>query len=544
MRGAVAALVLLLLIAGLPHPAAAHLSLRSSQPADGAHLDKVPQEIRLHFSEPVVLAFTRLEVLGPDGTPVALAEPTVSVDEANLLVARVIGAMAPGPHTIVWRTTSADGHPVSGRIGFLVAEAAEGLAATLPEEPPAVSPVHHDPTLFPEGDGFTAESIGYVAVRWLSFIGLLGVIGVVSFKLLVLGLIRRRRTPEGLALLRLATGRSAAFGLVFSLVVTLAVLARLYAQSLALHGPEAALDGASLEAILGQTTWGLGWIIQAGATTLALVGFAIAWYRSRAEGRETREPHSRGYRPEAGDDELVRPAGMAVRLEDGDAGGRSTGVALRAAAGQHAMSDSHASSGMNLGWLLAALGVLVLAFTPALAGHAVATPERASLAVLSDGLHVLGAGGWLGSLLAVIVVGMPAAMRLGRETRGAAVAALVNAFSPTALFFAAVVTATGVLSASFHLGSVADLWQSEYGRTLLTKVGVVSLLFGAGAYNWRRVRPSLGGDIGTARLRRSAGFEIAVGVVVLLITAVLVATPPPMGMESASVCSGVETARG
>jgi copper transport protein len=183
---------------------------------------------------------------------------------------------------------------------------------------------------------------------------------------------------------------------------------------------------------------------------------------------------------------------------------------------------------MTIGWALAALGVVVLAFTPALAGHAVATPDRTWLAVLSDGLHVLGAGSWLGSLLAIVAVGIPVAMRLEPPGRGPAVAALVNAFSPTALVFAAIVTATGVLSASFHLGSLADLWQSDYGRTLLLKIGVLSLLFATGAYNWLRVRPALGSEDGARRVRRSAGFELGIGVVVLLVTAVLVATPPPI----------------
>lgn len=146
--------------------------------------------------------------------------------------------------------------------------------------------------------------------------------------------------------------------------------------------------------------------------------------------------------------------------------------------------------------MLASIGAVVLAFTPALAGHAAAVSDYTALATLSDGLHIIGAGGWLGSLLAVLTVGIPVAMRLGRDKRGQAIAVLVHAFSPTALVFAALVTATGVLSAAFHLGSLADLWQSTYGRTLLLKLGVLSLVFGTGAYNWLRVQPALGEDEG------------------------------------------------
>ena len=178
------------------------------------------------------------------------------------------------------------------------------------------------------------------------------------------------------------------------------------------------------------------------------------------------------------------------------------------------------------GWGLLAAAVLVLAWAPALSGHAAASP-RPLLSVLMDGLHVLGAGGWLGGLLAMITIGIPAAWRLGPDERGSAVAALFWAFSPTALVFAGLVALTGVYAAWLHLGSVPALWQSTYGQVLLIKLGVLTLVAGTGAYNWRRVLPALGNDTATRRLRRSAGFELAVGAVVLLVTAVLVATSPP-----------------
>ena len=49
----------------------------------------------------------------------------------------------------------------------------------------------------------------------------------------------------------------------------------------------------------------------------------------------------------------------------------------------------------------------------------------------------------------------------------------------------------------------------------------------AGAYNWRRMRPALDADrVGT--LRRTATAELLFGFVVLVVTAWLVATPPPV----------------
>jgi putative copper export protein len=135
----------------------------------------------------------------------------------------------------------------------------------------------------------------------------------------------------------------------------------------------------------------------------------------------------------------------------------------------------------------------------------------------------------------VLAAGVPAALALGPERRGPAVAALVNAFSPTALAFAGVTALTGLFAAWLHVGRPAALWETGYGQTLLVKLAVLSLVAGTGAYNWRRVRPALGDDTGTARVRRSAAAELAVGAVVLLVTAVLVATPTPADDQPARV---------
>ena len=179
-------------------------------------------------------------------------------------------------------------------------------------------------------------------------------------------------------------------------------------------------------------------------------------------------------------------------------------------------------------WGLATVGAVALAFTPALSGHAASTPGYAFIAVVSDAVHVIGASGWLGSLLIVVIVGIPAAMRLERDQQGAAVANLVNAFSPTALTFAGITVVTGVFAALLHVGTIPNLWETQYGRTLLIKLGVLSAVALTGAYNWLRVRPALGSPQSARRLKRSATVELAIAALVLAVTAVLVATPTPM----------------
>ncbi len=450
-----------LLIAGvglllLPAGAAAHEELRDAAPGDGDELAVVPDELRLTFVNPVQLSLAHLALIGPDGA-VELEALRRASDAPHVLVGPIRGPLEPGTYTVRWQVAGPDAHPVRGEYTFTILPDGQGLAPV---------PVRREAEVQPEAEPFPSSEFDsasplYVAVRWLTFVGLLGVIGVVAFRLFVLSLLERTRSLSDEAMvLGPASARAVRVGLVAVGVLAVALVLRLYAQLYALHGPEEVLDAGRVGALLGDTTWGLGWWLQAGGIVVAAVGFVMAGNRGR------------------------------------------------------------------VGWALAALGAAVLAFTPALSGHAAGAQEPVWIAVLADGLHVLGAGGWLGGLLVVITAGLPVALRQPTG-RGAAAAALINAFSPTALFFAGVVVATGVFSAWLHVGAVSALWTTGYGRTLLLKLGVLSAVFGTGAYNWLKVKPTLGDPAAAGRLRRSAAVELTVAVVVLAVTAVLVATPLP-----------------
>ena len=390
-----------------------------------------------------------------------LGELRRASDAPHVLVGPIRGPLVAGTYTVRWQVAGPDGHPVRGEYTFTILVDAEGLApppvapeAVDPQEPPP-PPAAEDP--FPESR-FDSGSPLYAGVRWLTFIGLLGVIGVVAFRLLVLSFLERS-LPRETSMPGAASTRALRIGLGAVALLAVALVLRLYAQLYALHGPAGSLSGDGISALLGGTTWGLGWSLQAAGIVVAGLGFGLARRR-------------------------------------------------------------------RIGWGLAALGAAALAFTPALSGHAAGVSGLVWLAVLADGLHVLGAGGWLGGLLVVVTAGLPVALRQDRDG-GAAAAALVNAFSPTALFFAGMVVATGVMSAWLHVGTVSALWTSGYGRTLLVKLGVLSLVMATGAYNWLRVKPALGAPGAARRLRRSATIELGIALLVLAVTAVLVATPLP-----------------
>jgi copper transport protein len=546
-----ALLAAMLLVAVLPESVSAHGALRRSEPAEGAHLTDAPRALRLTFTEAVELSFARLALSGPNG-PVALGALALAPDSATVLVAPVAGGLVAGRYTIAWQVAGADGHPVRGQITFMVAPGAQGLA-TAPVGPTApgqaTPPVsHHEASTFPTGAAFHAESPLYVAVRWLTFLGLVGVLGVIAFRVVLWG-VRRQDPGLGAAFVEPAAARAARLGLWMAALVAVAALLRLYAQSYALHGGAAALQPRLLGTMLGRTLWGWGWLLQAAGTLVAVAGFLVARRLSSVPAAPVGARGATG--GESSDAPVTFPATAlgthegapepAARARDEDATLILPEVPSRASdplpAVRAPIHDARAaalpapSRPAALGWWVAALGAVLLAFTPGMSGHAASTPRFAPIPIVTDALHVMGAGGWLGSLLAVVLVGIPLALRLAPADRGPAVAALVNAFSPTALFFAAAVTATGVFAAWLHLGEVPALWESTYGRTLLVKLGVLSIVFGTGAYNFLKVKPALGDEVAAGRLRRSAILELAVGAVVLLVTAVLVATATPMGTD-------------
>ena len=79
-----------------------------------------------------------------------------------------------------------------------------------------------------------------------------------------------------------------------------------------------------------------------------------------------------------------------------------------------------------------------------------------------------------------------------------------------------------------HVPNLAALFGSTYGRTLLLKLTLVAGVLGLGFVNWRKLTPRLGSAEGAGGLRSAASVELLVVQAVLVVTALLVRTAPPM----------------
>jgi copper transport protein len=461
-------------------PAAAHATLVSTDPAEGARLDAVPEQVTLEFSESVSLAAGYARVLTAEGE--RLDTGAARVDGTSVVVP-LRTDVPEGGYLVTYRVISADSHPIAGAFSFVVGdgELVAGPAAGDADVDRAVA------ALMPTG-------------RWLGYGGTALAIGVPVLALTC--------WPGGWASSRLRRLAAAGTALVAVSAVAVLLVQGPYAAG---TGLGSALDPALLGATIGSSA---GWT--AVLRLVLVLGLALvlrpAWRRGAAPG----------------------PTAVA------------------------------AAAGLALGLVLAT----------AATGHPLAGPWPV-LAVLAAAVHVAASSVWLGGL-AGLAAGL---LRPGTDPRE--MAAGVARYSRLAFGAVLALVVSGVVQAVREVGSPTALTATSYGRILLVKLALVLVVLAAAGVSrvWVQqrlgVRPSRRGGRrrslvahafaappstgpedagpGTAHdddapedtaararravltadaaehvpaLRRSVGVELLVAVVVLAMSALLVATPP------------------
>jgi putative copper export protein len=308
-------------------------------------------------------------------------------------------------------------------------------------------------------------------VRWLQLLGTALLVGCVAFRYAVLLPLDRKKalpgivTQAGRGLRTLAWSAAGLLVVVAPLRLLEPVRTLMLSSQDRAMGEAGAVTGAGT--LLFQTAWGAGWWLHLAVAAMALVGVILL------RGEEDR----------------------------------------------------------SRGWSILAGAALLVPLAPALSGNAwLLDPRVVSLSATY--LHVLAMGIWLGGLLTLLLAGLPAIRALdgGGVPAGGelpALARMVNAFSRVALPAVVVLVLTGMVSNALRLGSMGALFGSGYGRVLLFKLALVAAAFLLGFYNWRKVRPSLAERPDPGELRIPASLEAGLGILVLLLTAILVATPLP-----------------
>lgn len=155
---ALSAWAVLLAVLLLPTAASAHATLQSSDPADGAVLQRAPSTVTLRFDEPVSVESNGAQVIAPDGDTVS----TSVAGSGSELVIKLRSVTTRGTYAVTWRVLSADSHVVAGSISYSVGA---------PSKPPTVE----------TGGSSTAVDVLFGIARGLGYLGFAILVGSAAF---------------------------------------------------------------------------------------------------------------------------------------------------------------------------------------------------------------------------------------------------------------------------------------------------------------------------------------------------------------------------
>jgi copper transport protein len=128
-RGLVCAVLAAVLGLLFASPAAAHAELVATNPANGAQLDKAPDEITMTFTESVDVLDDGFRLVDSVGATVPTPEP---VADGHTVSWPMPADLPDGPYTVTWKLVSSDGHPVAGAFSFGVGTAAASVLGITP----------------------------------------------------------------------------------------------------------------------------------------------------------------------------------------------------------------------------------------------------------------------------------------------------------------------------------------------------------------------------------------------------------------------------
>ncbi|WP_189667870.1 copper resistance CopC/CopD family protein [Promicromonospora soli] len=456
--------------------ATAHTRLESSTPAAGSTSAGPVGEITLRFTLPVTSLGDGIVIDGPAG---AVAADVAPAKVGLVLVATPADPLTAGVYTVSWTVAARDGHPLEGTFTFKVTgagpappEPAEGAAA-----PSAGSGETTGPGRTGDGESHSGADPGD------NMDDMDGIDGGMDHDAAAMN---STVTTVAAAVTRLGSAMSLWGGLVAGGALVFA--------GLVLRGR----DQEDVPVVLRAVRW-----------TGALILAGLVVHVAAGSVRMAHGDVAAAVSPSSIADSLTSTARWALGLQ-------AAGAIAIAAGARHTLRGS---------WL-AILGSVLVGAGHVLSGHS-NTAEPRWVVVTADVAHLAAAATWVGGVVAMGIL-----LHSRRRDGRALDAALVGArFSVVAAVSVAVVGAAGIVLAVEILDRPAQLWESNWGLLLLAKVGVVVVVGAIGAYNHFRVVPRLAARPSSVRsahkagnlLRRSAGREMSLMVVIVLITAWLVA---------------------
>ena len=186
--------------------------------------------------------------------------------------------------------------------------------------------------------------------------------------------------------------------------------------------------------------------------------------------------------------------------------------------------------------LVLAIGLLLSLSTSVSSHNAAATIYDPVMNFLSDWIHLVAVGAWVGGLayFAVAIYSMNSL----RKPKGRLVGGLLRRFSSVAVTCVGVIGITGIYNLVLEVGSLTALFATPYGRILLVKIAIFAPMIALGAFNQFVLYNKITASTTKARrinLRHAPWFgrfklsirsEMTLGVILLLVVGLLTASAP------------------
>lgn len=467
MRRALIALATVAVLLATASTALGHAYLTSSSPEPDAKLAAAPALVTLTFSEPVqLLRSDDATVVNGEGTEVN-SGPADNDADSRVVQIPLRPGLPDGTYTVRYQIIGADSHIIPGVFVFGVGPGELG-----------------EPYFAAGGTGPSETGPWGTSSRFLEIIGLGGLIGLLAFRWLVwapaIGRMPGVRPTEREAVLN--WGRDT-FWVGFGVFAIGAMIAEGYllvvqsASALRTGVWSALRDTNGISQVLSDTRFGS--LVQLrGALLFALFAIgAILFIR------------------EYGSSGAPKPATVT--------GSKTAGAVM-------------------------AILLIVVLGGIANQGHA-SVADMSNLQIAAQAVHIVAVAVWIVGLamVAVIMLRLP---RIAAEAGPGLAARVLRRFSGVALVAVAAAILTGVFRSIGELSDPAELWQTDYGRSILYKIALLVPIGVVALYNRRIVaalrrvsRP----NTPTLRLvRRTAGTELALSLVIVLIASILAAQVP------------------
>jgi copper transport protein len=460
--------LVIVIVAGLatlaiqPESAWAHADVTQAEPEPNAELDVAPSQIVMLFTEPVEQGFSEIAVLNAQADRVDNADSFVDPAEPSAMSV-TLSTLPNGTYTVRWRNVSAvDGHRVDGSYVFSVGEPVTA-GNEIGESDPPLFQSSLDPVL-----------------RWLVFLGVLGLIGGLGFEVFVFrpalgksnGSDALLLESEVLELLQKLAKWAVALAAVAS-------VAQLVLQTAVVTGTSlVSALGAPMGAVLTGTGWGNLWIWR--VVLLGLMGLVVMVRRRSSSGAPTEAFHLGGQGPSV------------------------------------------------IGLMLGAGVILTLS----LVSHGAATGGIEAEAIVSDAFHLVAAALWVGGVL-----GLGASMKVSRRFPPSPddesfMSPVISRFSLVAAMSVGTLVVTGVFGAWAQITRFVA-FETAYGRAFLIKIALFVVVVSLGGINSLRSRAARARFHPTRGVKPSiVRAEFAVGVLVILVAGVLTSLEPARQVAS------------